>query len=120
MTVPQERTSLFPFLRTERTPQLRDDVILTLLLPPETEEWAEEFLAADEIERTDDALTLRHRIGGNCNSLSNAASWLRDVEDAMSEADIDPMVFVLTAATEETCAICGRGITRHNPECPDA
>lgn len=89
----------------DRTPQLDDDVILELKLRPSTEEWAEEMLEAQnetfETERTDDALIVRYRVGGNCNAIVNASTFLSMVEDALRDGDIDVMEFTLTATTEE-------------------
>lgn len=89
-------------------PQLDDDVRLELRLPPETEEWAEDVLesAADgmgmriEMERTPEALVVAVTIGGNCNALMNAESFLRDVNEALQEGEIDVMDFTLTAMSQ--------------------
>lgn len=97
------------FYSSGRVPQLDDDVILRLVLDAATEEWAEELLretddqygVADEIERTDEGLILTHRVGGNCDALSTAVSWLRDVEDALRGGNIDVMAFILTARSEQ-------------------
>jgi hypothetical protein len=81
-----------------RVPQLRDDVRVELVLPPQTEEWADTLLAdieATDVERTDDALLVYHEVGGNCDGLSNLRSWLGDVEDAMQEGNVDLMEFTV-------------------------
>lgn len=85
-----------------RVPQLTDDVKLELRLPPTTEEWADEMLveACDgewEVERTDQALFVRKTVGGNCNALSNAQTFLGDVEEALRPGEVEPMVFTLIA-----------------------
>lgn len=87
---------------TDRVPQLDDDVVIVLTLPASTEEWAEDSLdgLAVEIERTDEALCITQVIKGNCNALDNAASFLRDVQDALADVDIDPMQFMLAARAE--------------------
>jgi hypothetical protein len=99
-----ERESLFP----DRIGQLNDDVILRLVLRPETEEWAEELLletadsygVADDVERTAEGLVLTHRVGGNCSAIYNAKAWLDDIDDALREGEIVPMEFVLTVHSE--------------------
>lgn len=92
-----------------RAPQLTDDVKLELRLPPTTEGWAEDVLreydegeswsvgGGWEIERTDQALFVRVQVGGNCNAITNARHFLDDIEEALREGDIDPMVFTLMA-----------------------
>ena len=83
-------------VKERRVPQIGDDVHIELRLPPSTEEWADElFESCDgtEVERTDLALIARHTVGGNCDGVSNLASWLSQVEDAMDEGDIDLMEF---------------------------
>jgi hypothetical protein len=84
-----------------RVPQLDDDVRIVVTLPPSTEEWAEDLLEdmAVEIERDDEGLYITEIVGGNCNAVANAASFLRDLEEAFQEGDIDPMEFTLTAST---------------------
>lgn len=92
---------------SERVPQITDDVFLVLTLPVETDDWAEDLLrgdegtygAADRIERTSLGLVLTRRIGGNCNAIANARSWLAEVEDVLDEGDIDPMGFTLVATS---------------------
>lgn len=92
-----------------RVPQLSDDVVMKLTLPPETEEWAEELLRGDEekyavaetIERTDEGLVLTQRIGGNCNAIVNARMWLDEVEEALDDGSIDPMSFTLVVSSTE-------------------
>lgn len=88
---------------TDRVAQLDDDVWLSVTLPPTTEEWAEEMLAglAVEVERDDDGLHVTYTVRGNCNAVENAASFMRDLADAFSEGDIDPMAFTLKAWSTE-------------------
>jgi hypothetical protein len=83
-----------------RTPQLSDAVVLELRLPMETEEWAEDLLADYDTVRSDDALIVREEVGGNCNAVANAASFLRDVEDALSGGGVDPMALTLTVTAK--------------------
>lgn len=80
--------------------QLDDPVKLALRLSPTTEEWADALLGAEGwlVERTDEALIVRHTYTGNCNAISNAATFLRDVEDVLQEGNIDPMCFILVAS----------------------
>lgn len=81
-----------------RVPQLRDDVQIELVLPPQTPEWADDLLAScdgTDVERTDEALTATYFVGGNCDGITNLQSWLTDVEDAMQEGDIDLMEFTV-------------------------
>jgi hypothetical protein len=94
---------------SDRVAQLNDDVVLVLTLPPSTEEWAEDLLresednygVADTVERTDDGLVLTRRIGGNCNALANARSWLAEVEEELDEGHVSPMQFGLRAYAVE-------------------
>jgi len=77
----------------ERVPQIDDDVYVTIVLPPQTEEWSDEL--AENIgfnpERTDEALTLRAMVRGNTSGLAVAAGLLQDLEVALSEGEVDPM-----------------------------
>ena len=69
---------------------------IELRLPPQTEEWADDLLRSCEstdVERTDEALTARYEVGGNCNGITNLRMWLGDVEDAMDEGNVDPVEF---------------------------
>jgi hypothetical protein len=87
-----------------RVAQLRDDVRIELILPPQTEEWADTLLAdldSTDVERTDEALIARYEVGGNCDGISNLASFLRDVGDAMQEGDIDLMEFTVKVTAHE-------------------
>ncbi|HEY6731945.1 MAG TPA: hypothetical protein VI039_13095 [Solirubrobacterales bacterium] len=87
-----------------RVPQISDDVHIELLLPANTEEWADELLAScdgTEVERTDDALIVRYLVGGNCDGVSNLARWLGQVEEAMQEGDIDLMEFEVKVTAHE-------------------
>jgi hypothetical protein len=90
-----------------RVPQLHDDSVIELRLPPQTEEWADDLLSeTDErvgfdVERTDDALIVRTTIGGNCNAIVVARGFLDDVEDYLRDGDIDPMEFTLTVTARE-------------------
>lgn len=82
--------------------QLTDPVTLELRLPPTIEEWAEEALAEDgdyswDVKRTDDALIVRAVVHGNMNAVVNAQGFLRDVEETLQQANIDPMSFTLVA-----------------------
>jgi hypothetical protein len=80
-----------------RAPQITDTVVLKLILPASTQEWADELLSAYDCERVDEtgALFVTCEVGGNCNAITSAAGFLRDVEEALSEGDIDPMEFTL-------------------------
>ena len=83
-----------------RTPQLNDDVTLKLTLPASTEEWADELLEewdCGDVERTDEGLVVTFTVGGNANAISNARSFLDDIELALTQGEIDPMRFTLTA-----------------------
>lgn len=80
----------------QRVPQLRDTVHLTLELGP-VEEWAADLLSDYECVHHEEHLTVKTSIGGNCNAVSNAANFLRDVEEALAEGEINPMEFCLTS-----------------------
>lgn len=87
-----------------RVPQLHDDVRIELLLPPQTEEWADIPLAdldSTDVKRTDDALIVTYEVGGNCDGISNLASFLREVEDALWEVDVDLMEFEVKVTAHE-------------------
>jgi hypothetical protein len=90
-----------------RVPQLNDDHLLELRLPPQTEEWADELLKETDaqrgfdVERNDEALIVRTVIGGNCNALVVARGFLDDVEEYLREGDVDPMEFTLTVTAQE-------------------
>lgn len=90
-----------------RVPQLHDDSVIELRLPPQTEEWADDVLRETdemvgfEVERTDDALIVRTTIGGNCNALVVARGFLDDVEDYLRDGQVDPMEFTLTVTARE-------------------
>jgi hypothetical protein len=75
-----------------RVPQQWDDIHIELILPPNTEEWADDLLETIDcntaVERTDEALIARFEIAGNCDGASNLRTVLTDVEDAMQEGDI--------------------------------
>jgi hypothetical protein len=90
-----------------RVPQITDTVRLTLYLG-HVEEWAEELLSGFDCERTSTGLTACAEIGGNCNAVSNAASFLGEVEEALSEGEIDPMEFTLTAVSKAPGLLPGR------------
>lgn len=85
--------------RHVRTPQLDDDVVLTVTLPPTTEEWAEDAVSdlTVETERDDEGLHITYTVGGNTNAISCAQGFLRDLEECFSEVNIDPMAFTLKA-----------------------
>jgi hypothetical protein len=91
--------------------QRDDPVELRLVLPPETEEWAEDvilgkrqdgpndFEAADAVERTNAGLIVTRAVGGNCSALACARSWLQEVEDALATGEIEPGSLILLAHT---------------------
>lgn len=84
-------------------PQRDDPVVLTLTLPATTEEWADDelrapFLNFDRVERDNEGrLVVTQTIGGNCNAVANARQFLDDVEEALRECEVDPMLFDLHA-----------------------
>ena len=90
-------------MKNDRVPQLNDSVILRLTLPATTEEWADEELGHpawnfDRVWRSGSGqLVVQQTIGGNCNAISNALQFLDDVESALSESQVDPMLFDLHA-----------------------
>lgn len=87
-----------------RVPQITDDIELSLILPPTTEEWAEELMAKfemDDVHRSDFALVIKTVVGGNTNALSVAQDFLHDLEDAFRDGDVDPMEFTLTVTAKE-------------------
>lgn len=91
--------------------QRDDPVELRLVLPPETEEWAEDvilgkrqdgpndFAAADAVQRTNVGLIVTRAVGGNCSALACARSWLQEVEDALSTGEVEPGNLILLAHT---------------------
>jgi hypothetical protein len=83
----------------ERVAQLNDSVTLTLTLPATTEEWADELLAQEfDVTRNEaDQLVVTQTVGGNCNAVTCARSFLDEVEEFLREGEVDPMRFVLTA-----------------------
>jgi hypothetical protein len=86
--------------RNRRVPQLDERVTLRLVLPASTEEWAEDDLGEYDCERTSEGLVIADEIGGNCNAVENAASFLRDLADAFAECGVSPMEFTLTARSD--------------------
>jgi hypothetical protein len=88
-------------MTTRRVPQLNDLADIELRLPPQTEEWADDLIrggedeAGFEIERTNEALVVRTTVGGNCNALVVARGFLDDLDEYLSEGDVDPMEFTL-------------------------
>lgn len=89
-----------------RCPQLTDDVVFTLTLPADTEEWADEELAREFDVRRDeqDRLIVTHRVGGNCNAVACARSFLDEVEDFLRHCDVDPMDFEFRAESQAPTA----------------
>lgn len=87
-----------------RVPQINDDAVLELRLPPQTEDWADALIQGGpdedgyDVERTDEAVIVRTTVGGNCNALVVAGSFLDNLDEYLSEGDIDPMEFTLVVA----------------------
>lgn len=86
---------------TRRVPQLRDDVIVTVTFPPETEEWADELIREswmnmDVTRDADDALVVVAQVGGNTNGVSVLQSVLSEIEDALQGGEVDPMEFTIS------------------------
>ncbi len=82
-------------------PQLNWPVLLLLVLPPTTPEWADELLEQtdlfDEVKRDDNGnLIVKQTVHGNCNALVNSRLFIDDVEEALQEGNIDPLSFMLT------------------------
>lgn len=92
-------TPLFQELRETNLCQRWDDAVLTIGLPAETPEWADEALReADlgEVSRDEHGvLIVTQEVGGNCGAVQVAASWLSEIEDALRDCDVDPAHLIL-------------------------
>lgn len=84
--------------------QLDDTVVLTLVLRGETQEWADDKLREIEgmkVERLEnEQLVATLEMHGNCNSISNAVSFLQEIEFTLLECRVDPMEFTLIATVK--------------------
>lgn len=84
---------------------MQGDTRMIVTLPPTTEEWAEEMIRSidtvEDVRRHDDGLVVTAVVGGNCNAATNLQSLLSELEDALSEASIDPFEIACVARKEK-------------------
>lgn len=88
-----------------RVPQLHDDVCIEIRFLPTLEEWADvemrEMEGVESVQRTDEAVTVHYRIGGNCSGIWNLGSFLRDLDEVFTDLNIDPMEFTVNVTAKE-------------------
>lgn len=82
------------------------DTEITLWLPAETEEWADELLETIEGCKTGrdaetDQLVATYLSGGNCNAVEMARMFLDQVEMALIEGMVDPEKMYLMVVQKE-------------------
>ena len=86
-------------LRETNLCQRWDDAVLTIGLPAETPDWADDALReADigDVSRDEyGVLIVRQEVGGNCGAVQVAARWLSEIDDALRECDVDPAHLIL-------------------------
>lgn len=92
-------TPLFQDLRETPLCQQWDKALVTVGLPAETEEWADDALRECDFFKVwrdeDGILYVQQEIGGNTNAVSVARGVLDDIEDALGEVEVDPSHLIL-------------------------
>lgn len=79
---------------------------IRVILPPETEEWAEELLEGGDYAplcwRTDESFLVRYELNGNLDAIGYTQGVLRDLEEAFLEGNISPyQISILTDVEEQ-------------------